>query len=212
MSFRISKDAFEYLAVQVGELDGLKKVRHVWEGAYERNLLARMDNILPFLPGTVRSILDVGSGLGGIDILLYRWFERNAHVTLLDGNEFDPMVEHHNIPFNSKKVAIDFLLDNGVQQKHTHFMEHDNLKPQPFDLIVSFKAWCFHIKPSVYLEFARRCCHARTRLILDIRKTEFWREEVGEHFEGQIIDDGEKHQRWVLNVKQSSLLSQVDGA
>jgi hypothetical protein len=212
MSFRISKEAFEYLAVQVGELDQLKGVRHVWEGAYERNLLARMDNILTYLPSQVSTILDVGSGLGGIDVLLYRWFDRQSHITLLDGTEFSPTVTHHNIPFNSRKVALNFLSDNGVQEKYAHFMEHDNLKPQPFDLIVSFRAWCFHIKPSTYLEFVRQCCHANTKLIIDLRKTPYWGEELARHFDGVVIEDTEKYQRWALRIKQSSLLLQADGA
>jgi hypothetical protein len=35
-TFKISDEAFPYLVAQVGELDGLKSVRHVWEKAYER--------------------------------------------------------------------------------------------------------------------------------------------------------------------------------
>lgn len=212
MTFKISHEAFEYLVVQVGNLDGLKKVRHVWEAAYQRDLLARMDNILPYLPNQANAILDVGSGLGGIDILLYRWYERNVHLTLLDGGVFSPTVVNHNVPFNSKKVALEFLEQNGVRAQYAHFMEHDNAKPAPFDLIVSFRAWCFHIQPSVYLDFVRRCCHEKTRLIIDIRKSPEWRAEVGDHFDGMVIDESEKFERWALDIKRSSLLSQVDGA
>jgi SAM-dependent methyltransferase len=209
--FNISKTSFEYLAVQVGELDGLKAVRHVWERAYERNLLARMDNILTYLPTSAHSILDVGSGLGGIDVLLYRWYDRNCHITLMDGSEFSPSVAKHNIPFNSKKVALDYLEDNGVSARHSHFMDHDNPKAQPFDLIVSFRAWCFHLQPSVYLDFVRRCCHANTRLILDVRKEKFWKDDIAEHFAGVMIEEGEKYERWALKVQPSSLLLPADG-
>lgn len=211
MSFKITTEAFDYLAVQVGNLDGLKQVRHVWEAAYERDLAGRMDNILPYLPGEARSILDIGSGLGGIDVLLYRWYDKDVHLTLLDGGAFAPTVTKHNVPFNSKKIALDFLEDNGVRDRHAHFMEHDNTKPQPFDLIVSFRAWCFHIQPSVYLDFALKCCHEKTRLILDIRKDPFWRAEIGDHFEGAVIDESEKFERWALNVKRSSLSLPADG-
>jgi SAM-dependent methyltransferase len=209
MSLRISPEAFAYLAVQVGELDGLKAVRHVWEAAYERNLLARMDNILTSLPGQCRSILDIGSGLGGIDILLYRWYERQARITLLDGGAFQPTVKNHNVPFNSKKIALEFLSDNNVRD--ASFMEHDNLKAQPFDLIVSFRAWCFHIAPNVYLDFVRRCSHKNTKIIIDLRKNPQWLDELSEHFNGEIIDAGEKFDRWLLKVKQSSLLLRADG-
>jgi SAM-dependent methyltransferase len=212
MSFRISREAFEYLSVQVGELDGLKAVRYVWEGAYERNLMARMDNILTHLPRDCRSVLDIGSGLGGIDVLLYRWYERQTKITLLDGGAFAPSVKNHNVPFNSKKVALEFLQDNGVRSDDMSFMEHDNLKPQPFDLIVSFRAWCFHIAPRVYLDFVLRCAHENTVIIIDLRKEQTWIDELSEKFKGRVIEIGEKFDRWVLTVQPSSLLLQADGA
>lgn len=203
MTFKISRIAFEYLVAQLGELDNLKSVQHVWEKAYERNTLERLNNILPHIPEDVSSILDVGSGLGGIDILLYRWFDCKPHITLLDGSSFGSIVLKHAEPFNSAAAALDFQLANGVN--NVSFMEHDNLKPAKFDLIVSFRAWCFHIAPVTYLEYVKASCHPGTVLIIDIRKEDgarFWRDQIRKSFTYvTTIEEGKKHERWKLLPK-----------
>lgn len=198
-TFRISDASFEYLVTQVGELDGMKAVREVWERAYERNTVERVNNILPHIPEKVSSILDVGSGLGGIDVLLYRWFDCKPHITLLDGATYDAKVERHNEPFNNARVALDFQRENGV--KNVSFMSHDKLEPEEFDLIISFRAWCFHIAPRVYLEYVRSACHDRTVIIVDVRKSdaEFWRDDILNEFKYvATIEEGKKYERWKL--------------
>lgn len=204
MTFRINRRAFEYLSAQVGELDNLKSVPHVWERAYERNTVERMNNILPHIPDQVNSILDVGSGLGGIDILLSRWFDGMPSITLLDGSSFGSIVEKHDEPFNSATVALDFQRENGVH--NVRFMEHNNLKPAKFDLIISFRAWCFHIAPVAYLEYVKSACHANTVIIVDVRKSEdgarYWRDQIRTAFTYvATIEEGKKHERWKLIPK-----------
>lgn len=201
-AFKITPLAFQYLVTQVGELDGLKNVQNVWERAYERNTVERINNILPHIPEDVNSILDIGSGLGGIDILLYRWFDCKPVITLLDGSHFKAEVKEHAQPFNSAAVALEFQHVNGV--KNVRFMEHDNLKPAKFDLILSFRAWCFHIAPRVYLEFVKSCCHPATVIILDVRKgdTDFWRDDILSAFKYvATIEEGKKYDRWKLLPK-----------
>jgi SAM-dependent methyltransferase len=202
-SFKISDTSFDYLVAQVGELDTLKSVRHVWERAYERNTIERINNILPYIPDEVSTILDIGSGLGGIDVLLYRWFDSKPQITLLDGSTYGSMVLKHAEPFNSAAAALGFQNDNGV--KNVRFMEHDNLKPAKFDLIVSFRAWCFHIAPVAYLEYVKASCHPGTVLIVDVRKeagARFWRDQIRKAFNHvATIEEGKKHERWKLLPK-----------
>lgn len=202
-AFKISERSFEYLVAQVGELDGLKSVRYVWERAYERNTVERINNILPHIPDNVTSILDIGSGLGGIDVLLYRWFDCKPTITLLDGSTYGAIVNKHDEPFNNANVALNFQFDNGV--KKAHFMEHDNLKPAKFDLIVSFRAWCFHIAPVAYLEYVKVSCNPDTVLIIDMRKDDgarYWREQIRSSFTYiATIEEGKKYERWKLIPK-----------
>jgi SAM-dependent methyltransferase len=201
-SFKISEQSFEYLVAQVGELDGLKSVPAVWERAYERNTMDRINNILPHIPEKVGSILDIGSGLGGIDILLYRWFDQKPTITLLDGSSYSAMVNKHAEPFNSARVALDFQRENGVKSEHIRFMEHDMLRPGKYDLILSFRAWCFHIAPAAYLRYVEESVHPGSVIIVDVRKdaeAQYWREQLQNAFHlTDVIEEGRKHQRWKL--------------
>jgi hypothetical protein len=57
-------------------------------------------------------VLDVGSGLGGIDVLLNRHYLATAgnplEVALLDGIDDMPEVSFHDRTYNDMAVAIDF--------------------------------------------------------------------------------------------------------
>jgi hypothetical protein len=52
---------------------------------YVLSLVGDFEQITPYLPEKVNSILDIGCGLGGIDILLKQRFPE-AHLSLLDSD------------------------------------------------------------------------------------------------------------------------------
>ena len=61
---------FAYLKLQKGALHGLADDRAAWLAAYQQSLVEDLASMAPYLPETCRNVLDVGSGLGGIDVLL----------------------------------------------------------------------------------------------------------------------------------------------
>lgn len=157
---------------------------------------------MPALPDKCSSILDVGSGLGGINILLNRHYGGEREVCLLDGVDDAPEVHLHRQTFNNMAVAQDFLLENDV----TRFSYYDAAElgePRPFDLIVSFASWCFHYPPQVYLDFVRACCHERTVVILDMRSGKpDWHEAMLEHFvhPRSVLHIAEKFKRMTFKI------------
>lgn len=192
---KVSDAAFPYLVAQVGELDSFSDDRKLWEDAYNSKMEGRLENISPHVPANLSSILDVGSGLGGIDILLHRSFG-GPRIVLMDGDTGKSVSRRHDVPFCSAEVALDFQRDNGVHD--ATFMRCDAPVARPFDLITSYRAWCFHIAPRVYLEYVLRCCHADTRVILDVRRRSDWEDELLEIFDGHTIAEWEKCRRWAL--------------
>src|SRR6266403_1531506 len=106
----------------------------------------------PYLPLRCSSILDVGSGLGGIDALLNRHYGGDCSITLLDGVNDVARLDNHATTFNSMAVARCFLAMNGVQ--YFDFIDAsapERASPRKVDLIVSFRSWCFHFEPATYL-------------------------------------------------------------
>lgn len=177
--------AIPYLRVQKGSIDpALDDLE--FPDAYCRHLAAAYRSIVPALAPACRSVLDVGSGLGGIDVLIARHYHGQLdRVALLDGRDDPPVVSLHRRTFNSMRVAYDFLTANGLQWKQLRNFQPTSAPPvdePPFDLVISQGAWCFHFAPDVYLDFVAAVTGSGSRLIVDVRvaKTEW---------EGQLARD-----------------------
>jgi len=171
---------FEYLKLQKGSLHQLVGDRAAWQAAYEQSLGEDLASMEAHLPETCRSVLDVGSGLGGIDVLLNRKYP-GLQVRLMDGTNDPAVMTFHNRTYNDMMIAGDFQHKNGVAKFGYYSIPPKG--PVDFDLIVSLGSWCFHYGPTAYLSFVKQCCHAGTVLILDVRADKpLWREELRETF------------------------------
>jgi SAM-dependent methyltransferase len=192
----IEKDHFKYLLIQRGEVsDAHKKGFDAWRDAYLESLDAIMASIASALPDECASVLDVGSGLGGIDVLLAHRYP-DLHVHTLDGLDDPPVVSSHSKPFNDARVTRDFLRKNGVL-RHTHFPPHTQDFGTKFDLVVSFAAWGFHILPGDYLPQVKASLNKNATVVLDVRHTRRdWLEEFVRAFgRPEVLDRGKKHVR-----------------
>lgn len=169
---------FEYLVVQHGSVSNARHDFEKWKAAYEASLRSIFDQILPALPESCGSILDIGSGLGGIDVLLAGHYDFRPAVRLVDGESDPPIVKQSFEPFNDMKVAGDFLWKNGV--KDFGYYTPGNLamaaeKEGKFDLVVSFFAYAFHIHPGNYLDDLLKVIRKDTIVVLDVRRSkEVW--------------------------------------
>lgn len=168
---RVSDEAFRYLVVHRGSLDHLRENRKAWEAAYLAGIRASYDGMAPFLPKDCSSILDVGAGLGGVDVLLSRHYGGKTKVILLDGWDDEPSLRFHRMTTSSAEVARKFHADNG--SVNFNYISPSRLVIQPVDLVVSTGAWCFHFPPEEYLDFVLACMTPRAVLITDVRKDRF---------------------------------------
>lgn len=181
----VDDNHFAYLKLQRGALDHLAGDRAAWRVAYQDSLTADLETMLPHLPEHCGNVLDVGSGLGGIDVLIDRQYGGDVYVSLMDGIDDPPELKFHNCTYNDMKVARDFLTRNGVVR--CGYYSTPPRGAVEFDLIVSLQSWCFHYGPSAYLSFVRQCCHPETVLILDVRTDKpHWREELVDAFGAEV--------------------------
>lgn len=168
----IEKEHYKYLVNQHGRVAHERGNFAAWKQAYERSIEAIYANACEALPRDCGSVLDIGSGLGGIDIYLSKHFGSATHICLLDGDNNDPEVKWSFEPHNSMSVAFDFLHKNGV-------MDYSSVEPGrldtrekgEFDLVVSFAAYGFHIHPGNYIDDLKKVTHTNTVIILEVRRT-----------------------------------------
>jgi SAM-dependent methyltransferase len=199
----IEKKHFAYLVNQHGRVAHERGDFDRWKVAYEQSLQSIYDNIAPVLPARCGSILDVGSGLGGIDIHLHRHYGGGTRVVLLDGDNGDPNVVWSYAPHNSLSVGYDFLHKNGVTDVSGILPGylHEWGGP-PFDLVVSFAAYGFHIYPDLYLDHLRKVIHDDTVIILEVRRAKTdWLKVLGGAFGvPRVLEKAEKYARLAFRV------------
>lgn len=168
----IQKKHFDYLVTQHGRVAHERDNFDRWKAAYEASLEAIYAEVAPVLPRHCGSLLDIGSGLGGIDIHLSNHYRPLPHVALLDGDNGSPEVNWSFEPHNSMSVAFDFLHKNGVTDVSSLAPgQLDKWKGEPFDLAVSFAAWGFHFHPGDYLLDLMKVIHEGTVVVVEVRRT-----------------------------------------
>lgn len=194
---------FTYLVNQHGRVSHERDNFDRWKSAYEQDLESIYANIVPALPARCGSVLDIGSGLGGIDIHLHRHYDGDARIVLLDGDNGDPQVVWSYAPHNSFNVGYDFLHKNGVSNVNSILPGYlHEWSGEPFDLVVSFAAYGFHIHPGLYLDQLQKVIHDDTVVIFEVRRAKTdWR-EMFEHAFGtpRVLETAEKYERLAFRV------------
>lgn len=167
----IPSAALPYLIAQRGAISDFRQDQERWVELYAEQLTSEFKFLRPYLPQSCRSILDVGAGCGGINILLNDHFGGDCEVTLLDGIADPPSVTKHASTFSSYAVAERFLKVNRVKTiRGIEASRAPSIAPQFWDLVISQKSWCFHYEPERYLSIVKSGCTAETRIIVDVRK------------------------------------------
>lgn len=196
--FKITDEAFQYLAVQKGGISELVGERWAWERAYHDAIFMVYESMAPYLPEKCSKIVDIGSGLGGIDAVLNRHYGGFVEVCPVDGQDDQPVVHRHAETFNSEKVTRAFLNANGVSRV-SYFSPNALPKAATTKLVISVGSWCFHYPPGLYIEFVRRSLLPGGTLIVDCRRNKPYRGILGESFkEVAVIHQAQKYERVVF--------------
>lgn len=204
---KVSDHAFEFLRLQKGKLEPIAKDRKRWELEYNRSLRSDYLEMKPYLPklGSPSFVLDVGSGLGGIDVLLNRHYHGYLTPILLDGIEDDPVMRKHRFTYSNFEVAKAFHRDNGVEPILS-VEPIAAMKAAPplakVSLVISLGSWCFHYAPDTYLDFVLRSVKQDAVIITDVRRGDdkvAWMEMLEKVFVLRaVIRRSDKYQRCVF--------------
>ena len=151
---RFTADASMFLFVQKGEL------QHIWQDAYINDIEGSFDAMRTYLPTNVSRILDIGGGMSGISVPLCRAYP-GAVVTIMDGSDDAPRMLRQDKTFSSRAAAREFLAANNTPC--------DFEVKGKYDLVLSLRAWCFHIPIDDYLQTVMTHTYNTSRLIVDVR-------------------------------------------
>lgn len=206
----------EYIASN--NVRGIRKIPYKWrvhaESLLRRDSIAHsywddmakeMGELQPHL-GKTNSILDIGAGMGGIDVLLNNELHPQT-ITLLDKEAVESRIWYgfnaSGAAYNSFSASLELLRANGVDcDLWTVNADTDPFPAGPFDLVVSLLSWGFHYPVSVYLEQVYSAMTGGGRLILDVRHGTDGLDKLRARFgQVKILKNAEKHDR-VLCIKK----------
>jgi hypothetical protein len=173
---------------------------------YQRDLEAEYQSIAPALPAAASDALDIGCGLAGIDLYLYRHYHSQTNLHLLDRDGISDIYygfHPQGAFYNSLAAARSLLQENGVSARHVHTYEvtRDRFpSATQFQLILSLISWGFHYPIATYLSEVRAQLVSGGTLIVDVRRGTTGRAELEAALETRAVclKDDAKYERLKL--------------
>ena len=143
-----------------------------------------------YLPKSAGNIMDIGCGLGIIDIYLNEFFEKKPVFFLLDKNRVDRKIKYgfssNYESYNDLKETKNILLNNNIDSSCINLfdVEKQFLITKKMDLVISLKSMGYHYPINTYIELFRNCCTKNTVFIYDIGENQY-----DENYLKTIFDD-----------------------
>lgn len=167
--------------------------------SYVQGLIDTYESFKPYLPDD-GVILDIGCGMGGIDVLLDRHYG-GADITLLDKHGVSPVINagFHQTPdtfahYHSFDLALEMMRANNVDRVETVDMLRDAFPRRKFSVVISLLSWGFHYPISTYTPRVKR----GGVIIADIRKGTGGIESLERYGKATIVHDSKKYHRVVV--------------
>ncbi len=164
------------------------------DNALTKMMIKDYDMIKSYLPETCNNILDIGCGLGLIDIALYHHYKDPINLFLLDKtNDIteDTHIRGFNkeyVFYNSMDCTKNTLQTNGVNESDIIAYEVNDenltkLSENKFDVILSLLSCGWHYSIETYVDLIKNTLSKNGVLILDIRHDTGQLEYAKQHFD-----------------------------
>ena len=156
----------------------------------EELFLKELDTFKNFLPNSVNTIMDIGCGLGIINIYLNKFFEKKPIFFLLDKNRIDRKIKYgfslNYESYNDLNETKNILLGNEIDSDCIYLFDVEKQFQinKKIDLVISLKSMGYHYPINSYIELLRNCCTKNTVFIYDIGENQY-----DENYLKTIFDD-----------------------
>tara|TARA_Y100001958_G_scaffold43799_1_gene29111 strand:- start:153 stop:872 length:720 start_codon:yes stop_codon:yes gene_type:complete len=147
------------------------------------------DIIKNFLPSNVSNILDIGCGLGILNIFLNRKYNSKAKFFLIDKNKIDLKIKYgfseNYESYNNLNETKKILLANNIINEQIFLKNaEENIDiGEKIDLVISLKSMAFHYPLENYLNLLKRVCTKNTEFIFDISTERYQINNLAKYFE-----------------------------
>ena len=152
-----------------------KKIEKVTEELF----LNELETFKAFLPASAENIMDIGCGLGIINIYLNKFFEKKSNFFLLDKSRIDKKINYgfssNYESYNDLNETKNILLENDVDSGCIYLFDVEKKFQinKKIDLVISLKSMGYHYPINTYIELFRNCCTKDTVFIYDIGDNQY---------------------------------------
>jgi len=158
--------------------------QHEFIDSYMKTSLKFFHTIKPNIPERCHKILDIGCGIGLLDLLIYcnasgekkpdlYLFDKSVDLNALSPASIAPTGFNDRYVFTASLAqSALFLKLNGVADRHIHLCEVGNWRISSgatFDLVFSRKSWGFHHHLAEYLDEVVSSVSMHRAVIMDVR-------------------------------------------
>lgn len=141
-------------------------------------ILVDFFNLLAFLPGNLKSILNIGAGIGYLDVILFQLYKKDIHQFFIERRAYD---EENSLIDGMRKLTKTInplsLLDKNLKLNKIknykifsseNFTDELNNIPSPIDLVLSLRSWCFLYDVDTYFNDLIKISNNDTYIITDV--------------------------------------------
>lgn len=154
--------------------------------------------IMKYLPKDAKNIMDIGCGLGIINIFLNKIYNYKSNFFLLDKNRIDRVIKYgfslDYESYNDLKETRNLLINNQIKPKSISIIDVEkefNIDVK-IDLVISLKSMGYHYPIDIYLKLFKKCCDSKTSFIFDVSEGYFNYNFFKTHFNSIDIIHEEK--------------------
>ena len=157
-----------------------------------------IESIKNYLPKKAENIMDIGCGLGIINIFLNKIYNNQPNFFLLDKNRIDKVIKYgfssDYESYNDLKETRNLLINNDINPSsiNTFDVEKDFKIETKIDLVISLKSMGYHYPIDQYLRLFQTCCDENTSFIFDVSDGYYNESLFKKHFESVDIIYEEK--------------------
>ena len=152
-------------------------------------------HINKYIPKKINNIINIGAGIGLFELYLNHLNKEINHFCIIEKNNLN----HNNELIDVLDMAKETISVNNLDKKFSFYDDMNfNKINDKFDLIFSFRSWCYKYDIDVYLDFVLRSITLNSVIIIDIRKKYQEKKITEKFFHSRIITSYSDHNRYLL--------------
>jgi len=157
---------------------------------YNKDIEFEYSTIKDYLLEDAKSVLDIGCGVAGIDVLISKHYSNNINIFLIDKTYTNKKIyygfKRKASFYNSLDISKNVLELNGVSSDNIFIQEANDDNSidfkESFDIVISLISWGFHYPVFTYLDSVYDKLNQNGILIIDVKKLTGGEKEIEKKF------------------------------